>query len=57
MVHPAQHTFRIHRGLDSAHESKEEEDRNKLCKIKVLVQIYTYMSTVANVEVDEENGI
>ena len=35
----------------------EEEERNKLCKIKVPIQIYRYMATFSNVEVDEEDGI
>ena len=42
--------------MDDAHESKEGEERNKLCKIKFPIQIYTYLDTVANVEVDEEDG-
>ena len=55
-MHPYQQTFRFHVWVDAAHESREEEVRNKLCKIKVHIKIYTYLYTVSNVEVDEEGG-
>ena len=32
----------------------EKEEINKLCKIKVPIQIYTYLATVSNVEVNED---
>ena len=56
-MYPDQQTLIIHEGVDSAHESKEGEEINKLCKIKVLIKIYTYLTTVANIEVDEEDGM
>ncbi len=43
--------------MDAAYESNEEEERIKLCKIKVPTQIFAYLATVANVEVDEEGGM
>jgi hypothetical protein len=43
--------------VDAAYESKEEEERIKLFKIKVPTQIFAYLATVANVEVDEEGGM
>ena len=42
--------------MDSDHESKEEEDRHKLCRMKVPIQIYKYLDTVADVEFNEEDG-
>jgi hypothetical protein len=44
-----------HKGVDAAYESKEEEERIKLCKIKVPIQTYAYMATIADVEVDGED--
>jgi hypothetical protein len=40
--------------VDAAHKSKE---RIKFCKINVSIQIFTYLATVASVEVDEEDGM
>jgi hypothetical protein len=43
--------------VDAAHESREEDKRIKLCKIKVPIQIFTYLATVADVEVDDGDGM
>ena len=56
-MRPVQRKIGTHRGVDAAYESKEEEERNKLCKIQVPIQIFTYLATVADVEVDEEGGM
>ncbi len=57
MVQPVQQTIGTHKGVDAAYESKEEEERIKLFKIKVPTQIFAYLATVADVEVDEEGGM
>ena len=57
MVQPAQQTIGTHKGVDAAYESKEEEERIKLFKITVPTQIFAYLATVADVEVDEEGGM
>ena len=46
----------IHGGVDANNESEEEEERNKLCKINVPIQIYTYLDTIDDIEVDEDYG-
>ena len=56
-MHPSQRIFRIRGGVDADHESKDEEERNKICIIMVPIQIYAYMATVPDVEVDEEDGM
>jgi hypothetical protein len=43
-----------HEEVDAADESKK---RIKLCNIKVPIQIFAYLATVANVEVDDEGGM
>jgi hypothetical protein len=40
--------------MDAARESKEKEERIKLCKIKFPIQIYTYLATIVDVELDED---
>jgi hypothetical protein len=52
-VQLAQEKIGTHEGVDAAHESKEESERTKLFEIKVPIQIFTYMATVANVEADD----
>ncbi len=47
----------VRRMIDAAYESKEEEERIKLCKIKVPIQTYAYMATIADVEVDGEDNM
>ena len=56
MVQTDQQTFRIRGGVDAAHESKGEQEINKIFKINVLIKIYTYLATVADVDIDEEDG-
>jgi hypothetical protein len=56
-VQPGQRTNTNHTGVNAAYESKEEEERTKLCKIKVPIQTFTYMATVADVEVDGEDDM
>jgi hypothetical protein len=56
-VQPVQQTIRTHEGVDAAHESKDEDERIKLFKIKVHIQIFAYMATVADIEVDEGDGM
>jgi hypothetical protein len=51
-VQPAQEKVGTHEGVDAAHESKEESERTKLFKVKVPIQIFTYMATVADAEAD-----
>jgi hypothetical protein len=57
MVRPGQRTNMNHKGVDAAYESKEEEERIKLYKIKVPIQTYAYMATIADVEVDGEDNM
>jgi hypothetical protein len=54
-VRPKQRNVRIYEGVDAAHESKEEEKRIKLYEIKVPLQIFALLSTIAEVAVDEED--
>jgi hypothetical protein len=53
MVKPMLRANRNHEGVDAAHGSKAKEERTKLCKINVPIQIFAYLATVANVEVDD----
>jgi hypothetical protein len=57
MVQPGQQTNTNHKGVDAAYESKEEEERIKLCRIKFPKQTYAYMATIADVEVDGEDSM
>jgi hypothetical protein len=57
MVQPGKRTNTNHKGVDAAYESKEEEERTKLCNIKVPIQTYAYMATIADVEVDGEDSM
>ena len=43
-----------HTRVDAVNESNE---RIKLCKIKVPIQIFTHLANVANVEVDDKGGM
>jgi hypothetical protein len=52
-VQPAQGKIGTREGVDAAHDSKEESERTKLLKIKVPIQIFTYMATVADAEADD----
>ena len=56
-MQPDRQAFRINGGVDASHALKEEAERNKLCKIKVHIQTYIYLATVADVEVDEKGGM
>jgi hypothetical protein len=56
-VQPEQLKARNHGGVDAAHESTNEEERNKLIKIKVPIQIYTYLATVADVDLNENDSM
>jgi hypothetical protein len=56
-VQPAQEKIGTHEGVDAAHESKEDSERTKLFKIKVPIQIFTYMTTVADVEADDGDNM
>ena len=56
-MRPANQQDRNHDGVDAAHESREEDKRIKLCKIKVPIQIFTYLATIADVEIDDGDGM
>jgi hypothetical protein len=43
-----------HTRVDAVNESNE---RIKLCKIKVPIQIFAYLATIADVEVDDAGGM
>jgi hypothetical protein len=43
--------------VDAAYESNNDNDEIKLFKINVPTQIFTYMATIANTEVNDGNGM
>jgi hypothetical protein len=47
----------IYKGVDAAYESNNDDDEIKLFKINVPTQIFAYMATIADAEVDDGNGM